>query len=96
MGQSCPTPTLPSTLSPFFLTLPNPSGPLIFIPILPSLSPHLCPRYLPIPTLSQSFDSKEELKGKVEALAQLIRESQYLVVHSGAGISTSSGIPDFR
>ncbi|CAB1317180.1 unnamed protein product [Coregonus sp. 'balchen'] len=46
--------------------------------------------------LPESFDSKEELKGKVEALAQLIRESQYLVVHSGAGISTSSGIPDFR
>uniref|UniRef100_A0A673LSC6 protein acetyllysine N-acetyltransferase n=1 Tax=Sinocyclocheilus rhinocerous TaxID=307959 RepID=A0A673LSC6_9TELE len=33
---------------------------------------------------------------KVETLAQWIRESQYMVVHSGAGISTSSGIPDFR
>ncbi|KAL0966408.1 hypothetical protein UPYG_G00294970 [Umbra pygmaea] len=46
--------------------------------------------------LPESFDSKEELRVKVEALAQLIKESQYLVVHSGAGISTSSGIPDFR
>uniref|UniRef100_A0A1A8LC76 protein acetyllysine N-acetyltransferase n=1 Tax=Nothobranchius pienaari TaxID=704102 RepID=A0A1A8LC76_9TELE len=46
--------------------------------------------------LPESFDSPEELKAKVEALAQLIKESQYLVVHSGAGISTSTGIPDFR
>ncbi|KAM8849114.1 NAD-dependent protein deacylase sirtuin-6 isoform 1-T1 [Spinachia spinachia] len=44
----------------------------------------------------QVFDSPEELKAKVETLAQLIKESQYLVVHSGAGISTSTGIPDFR
>ncbi|AWP04226.1 Hypothetical protein SMAX5B_005750 [Scophthalmus maximus] len=42
------------------------------------------------------FDSPEELKVKVETLAQLIKESQYFVVHSGAGISTSAGIPDFR
>uniref|UniRef100_A0A3Q0SQX4 protein acetyllysine N-acetyltransferase n=1 Tax=Amphilophus citrinellus TaxID=61819 RepID=A0A3Q0SQX4_AMPCI len=46
--------------------------------------------------LPEHFDSPEELKAKVEALAQLIKESQYLVVHSGAGISTSAGIPDFR
>lgn len=46
--------------------------------------------------LWQVFDSPEELKAKVEILAQLIKESQYLVVHSGAGISTSTGIPDFR
>uniref|UniRef100_A0A3B4Y1B8 protein acetyllysine N-acetyltransferase n=1 Tax=Seriola lalandi dorsalis TaxID=1841481 RepID=A0A3B4Y1B8_SERLL len=46
--------------------------------------------------LPEVFDSPEELKVKVETLAQLIKESQYLVVHSGAGISTSAGIPDFR
>ncbi|KAL6467971.1 hypothetical protein MHYP_G00236480 [Metynnis hypsauchen] len=46
--------------------------------------------------LPEVFDTPEELKAKVEALAQLIRDSQYMVVHSGAGISTSSGIPDFR
>lgn len=44
----------------------------------------------------QIFDSPEELKTKVETLAQWIRDSQYMVVHSGAGISTSTGIPDFR
>uniref|UniRef100_A0A671K762 protein acetyllysine N-acetyltransferase n=1 Tax=Sinocyclocheilus anshuiensis TaxID=1608454 RepID=A0A671K762_9TELE len=46
--------------------------------------------------LPEVFDSPEELKAKVETLAQWIRESQYMVVHSGAGISTSSRIPDFR
>uniref|UniRef100_A0AAQ5ZKW7 protein acetyllysine N-acetyltransferase n=1 Tax=Amphiprion ocellaris TaxID=80972 RepID=A0AAQ5ZKW7_AMPOC len=46
--------------------------------------------------LPETFDSPEEIKAKVETLAQLIKESQYLVVHSGAGISTSTGIPDFR
>ncbi|XP_073705141.1 NAD-dependent protein deacylase sirtuin-6 [Garra rufa] len=46
--------------------------------------------------LPEVFDSPEELKTKVETLAQWIRESQYMVVHSGAGISTSTGIPDFR
>nr|XP_046263253.1 NAD-dependent protein deacetylase sirtuin-6 [Scatophagus argus] len=46
--------------------------------------------------LPEVFDSPEEIKAKVEILAQLIKESQYFVVHSGAGISTSAGIPDFR
>ncbi|KAI3375047.1 hypothetical protein L3Q82_021564 [Scortum barcoo] len=46
--------------------------------------------------LPEVFDSPEELKAKAETLAQLIKESQYLVVHSGAGISTAAGIPDFR
>ncbi|XP_034470350.1 NAD-dependent protein deacetylase sirtuin-6 [Hippoglossus hippoglossus] len=46
--------------------------------------------------LPETFDSAEEAKVKVETLAQLIKESQFLVVHSGAGISTSAGIPDFR
>ncbi|XP_036410377.1 NAD-dependent protein deacetylase sirtuin-6 [Megalops cyprinoides] len=46
--------------------------------------------------LPEVFDTPEELQSKVEKLAQLVRESHYMVVHSGAGISTSTGIPDFR
>uniref|UniRef100_A0A3P9JLD2 protein acetyllysine N-acetyltransferase n=1 Tax=Oryzias latipes TaxID=8090 RepID=A0A3P9JLD2_ORYLA len=46
--------------------------------------------------LPEKFDSPEELKEKVQTLAELVKESQYLVVHTGAGISTSAGIPDFR
>ena len=37
-----------------------------------------------------------ELQGKIEELASLIRSSRYLVAFTGAGISTESGIPDFR
>jgi NAD-dependent deacetylase len=33
---------------------------------------------------------------EIEQLAQLIRESQKIIVFTGAGISTESGIPDFR
>ncbi|KAK0150383.1 NAD-dependent protein deacetylase sirtuin-6 [Merluccius polli] len=46
--------------------------------------------------LPEKCDAAEELKEKVKTLTQMIKECQYLVVHSGAGISTSSGIPDFR
>ncbi|KAK1790080.1 hypothetical protein P4O66_002385 [Electrophorus voltai] len=47
-------------------------------------------------TFIDVFDQSEELHAKLETLAQLVRDSQYMVVHSGAGISTSAGIPDFR
>uniref|UniRef100_A0A8C5TYC4 protein acetyllysine N-acetyltransferase n=1 Tax=Malurus cyaneus samueli TaxID=2593467 RepID=A0A8C5TYC4_9PASS len=37
-----------------------------------------------------------ELERKVQELADLIRSSSNVVFHTGAGISTASGIPDFR
>ena len=40
--------------------------------------------------------TEQALKGSIERLAQLIVESQRIVVFTGAGISTESGIPDFR
>lgn len=45
---------------------------------------------------SQIFDPPEELEQKVQELAELIRSSSHVVFHTGAGISTASGIPDFR
>ena len=42
------------------------------------------------------FDSPEELDTKCELLAQWIKSSEHFVAFTGAGISTSAGIPDFR
>ena len=38
----------------------------------------------------------EKLKKDIEALRAMLNESQYAVFFGGAGVSTESGIPDFR
>lgn len=38
----------------------------------------------------------EQLAKKIQTLAKWMYESRYLVVFTGAGISTESGLPDFR
>ena len=46
---------------------------------------------------AEIFDSPEEVDRKVEILARWIsKESSHTVFYTGAGISTSAGIPDFR
>ena len=42
------------------------------------------------------FDDPETLDLKVTQLAEWVRESQNMSVFTGAGISTSTGIPDYR
>lgn len=42
------------------------------------------------------FDTEDVLAEKIDQLARWIRESRYCIVFTGAGISTSTGIPDFR
>jgi len=44
----------------------------------------------------ESFDSEELVAEKCQELADLIKKSGHVVLHTGAGISTSAGIPDFR
>ena len=44
----------------------------------------------------QIFDSPEQLDVKIEEFIKLFRESKHIVVHTGAGVSTAAGIPDFR
>ncbi|CAK1542289.1 unnamed protein product [Leptosia nina] len=57
------------------------------------LSPYKDKGVLGVP---EKFDSSEKLNEKCLILANLIKESKHVVVHTGAGISTSAGIPDFR
>ncbi|MCU1288644.1 MAG: NAD-dependent deacetylase [Acidobacteria bacterium] len=40
--------------------------------------------------------NEKSLRQEIETIARLIVESEYLVAFTGAGISTESGIPDFR
>eukprot|EP00697_Spironema_sp_BW2_P015666 gnl/Spiro4/6610_TR3409_c0_g1_i1.p1 gnl/Spiro4/6610_TR3409_c0_g1~~gnl/Spiro4/6610_TR3409_c0_g1_i1.p1 ORF type:complete len:573 (+),score=137.75 gnl/Spiro4/6610_TR3409_c0_g1_i1:38-1720(+) len=47
-------------------------------------------------SLRERFDSPSELAAKVDQLASFVREAAHMVVFTGAGISTSAGIPDFR
>ncbi|XP_070800780.1 NAD-dependent protein deacylase sirtuin-6 isoform X3 [Pituophis catenifer annectens] len=46
--------------------------------------------------LPEIFDPPDELERKIHQLADLIQNSFNVVFHTGAGISTASGIPDFR
>ena len=39
---------------------------------------------------------KENLEKRINTLAEWLYESRHLVVFTGAGISTESGLPDFR
>nr|BAO57219.1 sirtuin 6 [Polyandrocarpa misakiensis] len=46
--------------------------------------------------MPEKLDDKDTLQKSIDALTSLLKESKCTVVHTGAGISTSSGIPDFR
>ncbi|KAJ1441232.1 Sirtuin family [Sesbania bispinosa] len=46
--------------------------------------------------MAEYFDPSHVLREKIERLAIMIKKSKHLVVFTGAGISTSCGIPDFR
>lgn len=46
--------------------------------------------------MPEKFDDPDLLKSKIQQLANYFRESKHVVCITGAGISTSAGIPDFR
>ena len=46
--------------------------------------------------MPEKYDPPDVVEVKVRELASWVNESHHFVVHTGAGISTSAGIPDFR
>merc|ERR1712013_953883 len=46
--------------------------------------------------LPETFDGPDVAINKVNQLASWVASARHVVVYTGAGISTSAGIPDFR
>jgi mono-ADP-ribosyltransferase sirtuin 6 len=46
--------------------------------------------------LPEVVDSDDDIKIKCSRMADMLLESKHTVIHTGAGISTAAGIPDFR
>lgn len=46
--------------------------------------------------VAEEEESPRSVEAKARALADLVRRAGYCVAHTGAGISTAAGIPDFR
>jgi hypothetical protein len=46
--------------------------------------------------LPEVVETSRALKQKAQRLASLLRSSERVVVHTGAGLSTAAGLPDFR
>jgi len=76
-----PTSKKPKDKSPSKEGLPNPG----------SLTGHTTKE-----EIEEHFDDPKEVEWKVKLLAENIKESKHLVVYTGAGISTSAKIPDYR
>ncbi|PNX78125.1 NAD-dependent protein deacetylase SRT2 [Trifolium pratense] len=70
------------------------TGDVISLLLLESLRRSQDERYSSISPQLESSNSLIDLQ--IEQLASMIKKSKHLVVFTGAGISTSCGIPDFR
>src|SRR5262249_34323423 len=46
--------------------------------------------------ITDYFDDSKVLEQKLDILADLIRKAKHVIVYTGAGVSTSAKIPDYR
>lgn len=46
--------------------------------------------------IKSNYRIKGDMDGKITELAQMIRESNSIVFYGGAGVSTESGVKDYR
>jgi len=46
--------------------------------------------------INEYIEPEDKTRAKAKKLAQMIKKSKHFVIFTGAGISTSAGIPDFR
>lgn len=67
-----------------------------FAHMIPSAEGYLKTKQEKEKRLLEVEESHESIQAKTEILANLIRESRHTVIYTGAGISTSASIPDYR
>eukprot|EP00731_Ephydatia_muelleri_P016643 Em0009g1067a len=66
------------------------------LPIVPSGGGKFDPSIKDEEEKKEYFDSEKELSRKVDLAAAWLKKSKHAITFTGAGISTSCGIPDFR
>lgn len=67
-----------------------------FPKLLTEVEKHLQKREVASERLKESEDAPDLLNKKCAQLASVISNAQYLIIYTGAGISTSAKIPDYR